>query len=349
MPFRDLAGHRPVIGLLTRAMVRGTLPPTLLFDGPPGVGKWQVAQAVAAAVNCLAPIVAARAADGSGEEGAAGSETRIDACGTCKSCDRINRGVHVDVLALEPDEKSSIKIDPVREVLERCNFRPFEGKRRFVLIRDAEMLEPQAQNALLKSLEEPPDSTVFILVTSVAGVLLQTVRSRCMRLRFGRLTEDEVTEVLARDYAIAPAEARAAAALADGSISRALAQSSEDLAEVRQTAQAFLAQVVGSDDVRQKLEVAKLLIGAKPERTREEVAIVLRAAQSMLRDLEVIHAGADLRVLANPDLQDSLARLTRGAGGDRARRAFQSVDRALMALDRNAGSKVVAEWLAMQI
>lgn len=336
MPFRDILGHRPVVGLLARAVARGTVPPTLLFDGPAGVGKWQVAQAVAAVVNCLAPV------SGSGD-------VAVDACGTCKSCDRIARGVHVDVIALEPDDKASIKIDPVREVLERCHFRPFEGTRRFVLIRDAETLEPQAQNALLKSLEEPSPSTVFILVTAVSGVLLQTVRSRCMRLRFGRLTEDDVAQVLARDYEMAPAEARAAAALADGSIARALAQSSDELAEVRQTAQAFLTQLVGSDDVRQKLEVAKLLLGAKPERTRDEVAVVLRAAQSMLRDLEVLHAGADRHLLANPDLESSLSRLTRLADGDRARRAFQSVDRALFALDRNAGSKVVAEWLAMQI
>ena len=347
MPFRDLLGHRSVVGLLMRAAARETVPPTLLFEGPAGVGKWQAAQALAAVVNCLAPV-SGRATQGPGPA-LSPDALAVDACGTCRSCDRIARGVHVDVLTLAPDDRASIKIDPVRDVLARCGFRPFEGTRRFVLIRDAETLEPQAQNALLKSLEEPPDATVFILVTSVAGLLLQTVRSRCMRLRFGRLTEDEVAQILARDYEFAPADARAAAALADGSIARAVAQGSDELAEVRQTAQAFLAQVVGSDDVRQKLDVAKLLIGAKPERTRDEVAIVLRAAQSMLRDVEVLHAGADPRLIANPDLQDSLSRLTRTAGGDRARRAFASVDRALFALDRNAGPKIVAEWLAMQI
>src|SRR5690606_9631270 len=122
---------------LSRAVLRGSVPPTLLFDGPPGVGKWRVAQAVAAVVNCLVPVT---------DAGAAGSHEApvVDACGTCKACDRVARGVHVDVIALEPDEKGSIKIDPVRAVLERCNFRPFEGKRRVVLIRDAETLEPQA-------------------------------------------------------------------------------------------------------------------------------------------------------------------------------------------------------------
>jgi DNA polymerase-3 subunit delta' len=336
VPFRDLIGHHQVLGLLAQAIVRDTLPPSLLFDGPAGVGKWRVARAAAAVANCLSPT-----SDAPGFS--------VDACGECRACDRIGRGLHVDVLALEPDEKASIKIDPVRDVLERCGFRPFEGRRRFVLVRDADALEPQAQNALLKSLEEPPPATVFILVTSVPGLLLQTVRSRCMRLRFGHLTAAEVAGVLVRDGGMEPAAARTAAALADGSVARALATRSDDLIDVREAARAFLAQVVGADDVRQRLEGARTLIGARPERTRDEMAAVLRAAQSMLRDVEVLRAGADPRVLANADLQDALAGLARSSGGDRTRQAFQSMDRALMALDRNAGPKVVAEWLAMYI
>ena len=89
---------------------------------------------------------------------------------------------------MEPDDKASIKIDVVRDVLGRTAYRPFEGRRRVVLIREAETLEPSAQHALLKSLEEPPPATVFILTTAVPGALLPTVRSRTMLLRFGRLS-----------------------------------------------------------------------------------------------------------------------------------------------------------------
>ena len=150
----DTAGHRRQTRLLAHAIARGTLPPALLFVGPDGVGKFSVARAVAATLNCVAPR---KDADG----------LAIDACGTCRSCDRIARSVHVDLFTLAPDDKASIKIDVVRDVLSRTGFKPFEGQRRVVIIREADALEPQAQNALLKSLEEPPPGTIFILTTSV--------------------------------------------------------------------------------------------------------------------------------------------------------------------------------------
>jgi DNA polymerase-3 subunit delta' len=137
MPFRTLVGHRRLTALLAGAIRRGTLPPTLLFVGASGVGKWRTALATAEALNCLNPVETAGA---------------VDACGECRACDRIARGIHVDVIAVEPDDKASIKIDVVREVLSRTAYRPFEGKRRVVLIREAETLEVASQNALLKSL-----------------------------------------------------------------------------------------------------------------------------------------------------------------------------------------------------
>src|SRR5262245_21314108 len=198
-----IVGHRRLTLLLSQAIARDMVPPTLMFAGPAGVGKFVVARAVAAAVNCLAPV--------SDRDGFA-----VDACGACRSCDRVRRGVHVDVVTVEPDERASIKIDVIRDVLERTSFRPFEGRRRAVIIRDADTLEPAAQHSLLKSLEEPPPSTIFVLTTSVPSALLPTVQSRCMRLRFGRLTEREVAGILVRDHAVAEDEAGAAAGLANG-------------------------------------------------------------------------------------------------------------------------------------
>ncbi len=158
---------------------------------------------------------------------------------------------------------------------------------------------------------------MFILTTAVPGVLLPTVRSRCMRLRFGRLTAAEVAAALTRDHDYSDVEARQAAPLADGSIGQALALIDNDLSMFRELAMGLLQQqrrprrraVAGAGGG------AAAHGGSKKERTREDVAIVLRLMASMLRDLEAINAGADRAVLANPlltgDLEAPGARLFR--------------------------------------
>ena len=353
MILRDIIGHRRLTMLLARAIARESLPPTLLFVGPPGVGKWTVARAAAQAANCLDPSTRVSPASQDSRSLRAGPHTElaIDACGKCRACDRIARGVHVDVFRVEPDEKASIKIDVIREVLSHTSFRPFEGKRRFVLIREADTLLHEAQNALLKSLEEPPPGTSFILTTAVPGALLPTVRSRCMRLRFGRLTSSDVAAALVRDHDRSEDEASEAAPLADGSIGQALALTDNDLTALRDLAFRLLQQTSGRADTQTRVQAAASLhsIAPKKDRSREDVAVLLRLMASMLRDLEAINAGADRAVLANPVLVGDLESLAPAFTGDRARDAFGAVDRALAALERNAGTKVVAEWLAVQV
>jgi DNA polymerase-3 subunit delta' len=339
MLLREIIGHRRLTSLLARAIERQSLPPTLLFAGPHGIGKWAVARAMAQAINCLEPVRSPN------------EHLAIDACGQCRACDRIARHVHVDVLALEPDDKAAIKIDVVREMLERTAFRPFEGKRRVVLIREADALTEESQNSLLKSLEEPAPATMFVLTTAVPGALLPTVRSRCMRMRFGRLTAAELASVLVRDYEYSDADARAAAALADGSIGQALALADNDLSTFRELAVSMLTSAARRSDTPSRLNAAATLhtSPSKKERTRQDLAVVLRLMASMLRDLEAINAGAHQSVLANPASMGSLAPLAPAFKGARAREAFGAVDRALTALERNAGIKVVAEWLAVQV
>src|SRR6185437_5241205 len=151
MSFRHITGHRPLLALLSRTSARGALPPSLIFSGPSGVGKRLTAVALAQTLNCTNPVEW----DGG-----------VDACGACLSCGRIARGVHADVLIVEPAESGSIKVDQVRDAIERAAYRPFEGRRRVVIIDEADALMPEAQNALLKTLEEPPPASVFVLVTS---------------------------------------------------------------------------------------------------------------------------------------------------------------------------------------
>jgi DNA polymerase III subunit delta' len=344
MPFRDIKGHAHVYELLARAAARDSLPPSLIFAGPEGVGKRMTAIALAQLLNCLGPILSR--VDAASET----SGHATDACGVCASCKRIARGVHADVLLIAPGDTGAIKVDQVREAVERTAYRPFEGRRRVVVIDDADGLIIAAQDALLKTLEEPPPASVFVLVTSRADTLLPTVRSRCHRLRFGRLPPADVAAVLTERHEYSQADAHAAAALSDGSIGAALEGGVEGFVDAREAAAGLLDSVATSNDPRRRLEGAKALTGAvRGGSDRDELARRLHALSSILRDLGVLLSRADERSLANADLRPLLERLQRSFDGDRALRAFSAVDRALSALERNASPKIVADWLAFQI
>lgn len=323
--------------LLSRAVARNTLPPALLLAGPAGVGKRRVATALATAINCLEPVST--------------EELPRDACGACASCRRIARGVHPDVILIEPGESGTIKIEEVRDVIKRAGYRPFEACRRVVIIDEADALVPQAQNALLKTLEEPPSASVFVLVSSMADALLPTVLSRTPRLRFGTLSSNDIAHVLVRDHEYEEADARAAAADAEGSVARALAVESADVAEARATAQRLLQQAARITDPVRRLDVVKELTGKKatPAAEREQLAACLRVMGSLLRDLGVLALRGEEQMIVNLDLRSELDRLSQSYDSGRSVRAYNAVDEALAAIERNASPKVVADWLVLQL
>jgi DNA polymerase-3 subunit delta' len=326
VPFRDIKGHRQVLGLLSSAVERRAVPQSLLFSGPDGVGKRLVAVALAQAVNCTEP----------GRP-----------CGKCNSCRKIARGVHPDVLLIEPGDTGSIKVEEVRDAIGRSAYRPFEGQRRVTIIDDADALVPNAQDALLKTLEEPPSGSMFVLVTSRPDALLPTIASRCYRLRFGRLAEADVAAILRAHHGWSEPEALAVAALADGSVGAALEVRTEEAADARESAVELLRGVAPAK-VRpvDRLEQAKALAGGAE---RDELARRLRAAASMLRDIRVLAAQASPQLLANADLRDELAALVGSYNAERGLEAFSAVDAALEALGRNVGPKVVADWIALEL
>ena len=333
-------GHATVRRLLARAVARDRLPPSLVLSGPDGVGKRQVAVGLAELLNCEAVR----------DAGAGVPES----CGECPPCRRIARGLHADVLAVAPGDTGTIKVDAVRGVVEQAAYRPFEGRRRVVIVDDADRLVAEAQNALLKTLEEPPPASVFLLVTHRPHLLLPTVRSRCPELRFGSLATDEVVDVLVGECGVAPAAAPAAAATADGSVARALEAGSDDYLRARESAAAALRALASSPPAKRRLEAGKDLVGARrarssPATEREALTRRLRALGTLFRDLQVVSAGGDRTWLANADLADQLEALSPSYGAARAGRGFETVDRAVSALARNASPRIVVDWLALQI
>jgi DNA polymerase-3 subunit delta' len=338
MPFRIVAGHRRIVELLSRSIRGASLPPSLIFSGPQGVGKRLVADAVAQALNCASPV----------QETA----NAFDACGECAACRRIARGVYPDVLVVAPGDNGSIKIEQIREVNDRAMYRPFEGRRRVTVIDDADALMPAAQNAMLKTLEEPPATSVFILVTSRPDALLPTVRSRCSHVRFGRLSAAEVASVLECDHTYGHREALAVAATSDGSVGRALNARAEEFSDARSDAGALLSAARTRGDARARIERAKDLIkgaGGPASTERDYLSLRLQALSALARDLGLLVSGASPTLLANADLREELGALAKSFDGERAMNVFAAADQAQNALERNVSPKVVADWLALKV
>jgi DNA polymerase-3 subunit delta' len=202
-----LRGHAALMERLEAAMARDRLPHALLFSGPAGIGKFLAARRLAARIAC-----SERSRRGAG----------ADPCGECAPCRQISAGTHPDVQVVRLIAgKKEIGIDLIRRVKRFVQMSAVSAPRKIAIIDDAERLSVAAQNALLKTLEEPAGQALLILVSASAGSLLPTVRSRCQRLVFRPLGDGDVREVLA-EQGVDAEEAGFLAPHAEGSPGRAL-------------------------------------------------------------------------------------------------------------------------------
>lgn len=224
MSLPTVHGHEATWSRLTRLLEAGRLPHALLFLGPPGVGKSLVAQRLAARLACggTAPP-----------------------CGECAGCLQVAAGSHPDLRVIgapgaggrkEGRTKKEIGIDQARDLKRFVALQAISADRKVAIVDDADRLSIAAQNALLKTLEEPPGAAMLILITASPGALLTTVRSRCQRIAFRPLAEAQVRDALV-GAGVAADEAERLSPQADGSPGRALALratwADDDQAEVQ--------------------------------------------------------------------------------------------------------------------
>jgi DNA polymerase-3 subunit gamma/tau len=175
--FADVVGQEPIVRTLRNAVAQGKVHHAYLFVGSRGTGKTSMAKILAACLNC--------------EQG-----PTVEPCGHCESCVAIAGATSLDVI--EMDAASNNSVDDIRELRERVAFAPVSGRHKVYILDEAHMLSPQAWNAFLKTLEEPPPHTIFVLCTTEAQKVLPTVVDRCHRFDFSRPSAEQVSEVLRR-------------------------------------------------------------------------------------------------------------------------------------------------------
>lgn len=199
----EIKGQRQAVTQLLQVLQSRRLSHAYLFLGPEGVGKKTTAYAFAAALFCT------------------GSSSPGELCGQCPHCLKMAHGSHPDLISVQP-QGSSIKIEQIREIQALSSYKQLSSQYKVIIIDEAEKMTEEAANAMLKTLEEPPKDTMFILVANGLAGLLSTIISRCQLIRFNVLSPEDLQEILQKEAGLKETEAKALSPLAGGSVSLAL-------------------------------------------------------------------------------------------------------------------------------
>jgi DNA polymerase-3 subunit delta' len=320
MSFSEIVGHARSLGILRRILQSGCVAHAYLFEGPDGVGKATVARIFAGALHCLA-----------GGDGP---------CGTCGPCRKVDRGVHPDMVWMEA-QGAQILIGQIRGLQKQMAYRPLEGTWRTVVIDGAHDLNPQASNALLKILEEPPDGNVLILVARAAGALLPTIVSRCQVVHFSPLSPRQIARFLQGRRGWPEEQAREVSLRALGSIGRALEMAQDSVGDW----EAAWLRVMGAMD---EMSTARLLSCAKEwSGGREDAMGRLGALLGLIRDLVLLavgHEGID-----RAGHGEVLRPLAQGWGLDALLRGWEKASLALRGMEGNWNPQLVMEELLLEM
>jgi DNA polymerase-3 subunit delta' len=318
MGFAEVVGHQRQLDILRSAMAKGRLHHAYLLLGPEGVGKRTVAKALAKAIYCV--------------------ESEQDYCGRCVNCARITNGNHPDVRLIEPlADKKEISIQQIRELQRELNYRSFSGKRKIAIIDPAALLNSSAQNALLKTLEEPPVDSLIILITPNAGGLLPTLRSRCLRLSFAPLSGAQVAAFLESKDGMRADEAKLLAAMSMGSIGASANLDKDELIENRRVWLSMLISLKVGD------YNAAVIAAEAFAKNRDDALRFLKWAESWYRDLLIYGATQRPDELVNLDMLPQIDQRATETSVDCTLSALSQTTGASASIQRNLNRRMVLE------
>ncbi len=323
MPFADVIGHEGPKRKLRTAVANDTIGHAFLFVGEEGIGKRLMAVRFAQALSCEAPP----------------SAGPPDSCGCCRACRQIETENYPDLLVIQPEEDKAnpqIKIDQVREVERHMMYRPLFSSRKICLINDADRLTPSAANAFLKTLEDPPAHSLFILITSHHMTLPATVRSRCLTLRFFPASSTQVEGALALKQALPEEDAKFLTRISGNRIGIAL---QTDAAQIKEHFEQFF-ELCADDALASTSDV---LNTAERLSKAESCSDTANWLSHGLRDLLLVSLGAKEDLLLHQPHRASIHRMVEGIDPDRLFELCESLQALEQAPNRNLNAQLVLE------
>jgi DNA polymerase-3 subunit delta' len=297
--FEQLIGNEKVKDSLTHLLRSGRLPNSMLFAGPEGVGKKHFAFELARALVC--------------------TDADEKPCGNCSACRRVAAfdappsdkkddykkvffDRHADVGLVVPFNRT-LQVDSIRALEREAHFQPYEAAARVFIINDAEKMNDEAANALLKTLEEPPPSTFIILVAARPDALLSTIRSRCQTMRFAPVAESEIENLLVKERKLKAVDAKLAARVTNGSVGVAMTLDVDEYRSRRTFQMSILEKAFVNADRPALLRSAEQMNDAKNKDFYEDNLAIL---ESLVRDMWMLKNGVSKDAIKNFDEAEKL-------------------------------------------
>ncbi len=324
----EIMGQRMAVKVL-KAALKGKTGISYLFTGPDGVGKKTAAFAWIRAMMC--------------------EQNGDDACGVCKTCLKVSAGSHPDVIYLKPEArdkkvKEEIDITHIREVIRRFSFKPYEAKKKVLIIDGADRMNIPAANAFLKTLEEPQGEAIIILLAENISKLPLTIISRCQTVRFRTLAEEDMIGLIMSRQNVPEDQAKTIAALSKGSCGRALSDSLDEERQIRDEAMALISRA--GKGVAEAYKLAKALDKAKD---RRRVDRLLEAVQEILRDMLSVKIKGKCDKLINSDIRNEISGAASSYSRRRLFRAFNITLKLGQARQWNINPFLVVSLLALEL
>lgn len=315
MSFSQIIGQQLPIKILKQSLKKDRVANAYLFYGPAGIGKKLTALNLAKLVNCLQPT--------------------DEPCDECHSCRRIENFNHPDVSVVVKDPAATaLKIEQIRELEENIYLKPFEGKMKVFIIEEAADMTEEAQNALLKTLEEPPADSILVLLTSNEQNLLETIRSRCLRLRFNRLTTEQIRQIILKQYDLEENQALVLARISEGSLEKAN-HAEEYLNNRERLIEKILSGFFRLGQDEEWLDL-----------TRDEARQVLEFTSGWCRDALLIKLGVhEKNLLLNPDYSQQLEDFSSAYDTDHLLEIVEQIHRTIDLINANVNIRLALEVL----
>lgn len=337
-----LLGHEWAVDLLKEHVKRDQVRHAYLITGPQGVGRRTLALRLAQAVNCPQPIAPG------------------EPCGACRTCTRIDQMQHPDLAIVQADQRGgTLKVDQVRELQPSLSLTPFEARYRFVIFLHFEESNPNAANALLKTLEEPASRVILVLTAESADLLLPTVVSRCVVLRLRPLPIQALSQGLQEQRRIQADQARLLASISAGRPGYAIRLHEQpETIRIRQGWLDEHARLLQANRVeRFRFAEAQTNERAKnrsldPERPRaqskEDIRGFLLLWLSLWRDVLLQTTGAALPP-TNEDRSAEIADLAERTGQKTAHQTVTAIEQTLQRLEQNINTRLALEVLMLDL